>query len=179
MAFSTTVGKARSREIEWTVSSPKNSTMPSWRPSWGDARDWVRMQGLSVGNYREISRLLCESRTTRATLGDLKGPWRRHNFCLLGFLLQWKCILQAPCLCLQVRGQEGKLGFSAGFSAGSLCEIRQQLPLRSGMICFFEHWTRGLALSLKKPKNSFSPHVCCVCSVKACSFWGLFGNLWN
>lgn len=172
MAFWTTAGKARSREIKWTVSSPKNSTVHSWRPSREDARDWMWMQDLRIRcvcNYRRTSRPLCEVRTTRATPDDLKEPWRRHNFCLLAFFLQWKCILHTPCLCLQVRGHAGVLGFSAGFSAGSLCEIRQQLPLRSGMIWFFEFWTRGLALSWEKQKTPFQ-HMYTVYALWMCAY---------
>lgn len=68
-----------------------------------------------------------------------------------------------PCLRLQVMGHGGILEFPVGFTARSPCEIRQQLPVVNGMIqslCFFEFWTRVLALSMEKLKNSFpTAHV--------------------
>lgn len=176
MAFWTTAGKARSREIEWTVSSPKNSTTHSWRPSWEDARGWVWMQDLRMCLWLQK---------------DLKASvWSQHNQRnprwfqrAIGKtqLLPLKMKMHITCSLLlsASEGASGNAGVLCRFycwkpvwnQAGAPTEEWDDLP--------FEFWTRGLALSLEKPKNSISAHVYCVCSVKECSFWGLFGNIWN
>ena len=77
-----------------------------------------------------------------------------------------ECILHTLCLCLQVLGHGAILGFPVGFTASSLCEIRQQVPVVNEMIqplCCLEFWSKVLALSVEKPKTSFpTGHAYCV-----------------